>query len=971
MSQMCYNCFQPLPEGAVVCPNCGYDPRKQQGKYPLALRPGTVLNGQYILGRVLGQGGFGITYVAQDHKTGALVAVKEYFPDTMATRPQGYTVTAYTGQREENFTYGKECFLNEAKTLAEFIGNPNIVRVYSYFEENNTAYFVMEYVRGRSLQDYLKEHGRISWEEAGRILFPVMDALGAVHAKGIVHRDVTPDNIYLTDEGKVKLLDFGAARYSLGDRSRSLDVVLKHGFAPREQYSRHGRQGPFTDVYALGATFYYAITGRLPPDSIDRQDEDELILPSSLGVKIPPEVEDALCRALAVAPQDRPQNMGEFRRALTGVSSQSPPPSTGYQTGPATGAPPYTGGQAGPTAGTPPFTGGQRGPTTGTPPYIGYQTGPATGGPPFTGGQRGPTAGAPPFTGGQTGPVTGAPPFAGGKKKKKRAQVPPMDSQSKKKLRWVLAVGLVACVGLVISLAVIPLWGQTSEETGSSQSQKGTSSGTSSAQAGEALGQDAQETETVSLQTKFTFYTEDGSLEDYTEYEYDQCGNRTASIYYEIPGVVGHRYEYEYDAQGNEIGSTSYDGDGARTSWDETVFDQEGNELGSRYYDEYGMLESWNRYEYDDNGFQVKYSSYDENGAVTWWEEFTCDSQGNHVEIREYNADGTLDSFTKQEFDGENRLLKCWYYDENMESDGWSEYQYGGDDNQVSYVKYDADGTLGYQWEKKFDEHGNVVSDVTRFSTGSVSTYTYENEYDGSGLLLKRTSYYDGDLWYIAEYEVKEISTQPAVELEPASDFGEDLISVLDTIETQSDGEGNGFVKDSSYTPVGMVMDANNDGFPEFLAMYEFQDSEDGLSFGFDLYTFTEYGPVRLDGGALCAMAGGNSGSIGLAVDQKGKHYLHALVKSPTGDGPQNTDVYFGLETTEYMTTLDAEDMITFYYQANVASQLYYYKLNGSDADKETFETAKGKFTEVCLLDLLAGPGNRALSFDQLRQIYS
>lgn len=316
MSRICSNCFAELPDGENTCPVCGYSPDKDKGKYPMALPAGTVLDGRYILGRTLGQGGFGITYVAKDHKTGNLVAVKEYFPETLATRTTDRTVSAFTDRREENFLYGKECFLKEAETLAQFIGNPNIVKVYIYFEENNTAYFVMDYVQGVSFRDYLKEHGKISWEEAKSFLFPIMDALSEVHSKGIIHRDVTPDNIYITKDGLVKLLDFGAARYSLGDRSRSLDVVLKPGFAPREQYSRHGRQGPYTDVYALAATYYFAITGRLPPDSIDRQDHDELILPSSLGVKIPPEEEDALCKALAVSSFERFQNMEEFKQAL-------------------------------------------------------------------------------------------------------------------------------------------------------------------------------------------------------------------------------------------------------------------------------------------------------------------------------------------------------------------------------------------------------------------------------------------------------------------------------------------------------------------------------------------------------------------------------------------------------------------------------------------------------------------------------
>ncbi len=313
---VCYNCFKEHNGG--VCPFCGYSVSHDRGKYPLALPHGTILAGRYILGRVLGQGGFGITYVAKNYQTKEVVAVKEYFPETMATRINSNTVSSYTDERAESFKYGMECFLNESKTLAEFIGNPNIVRVYSYFEENSTAYFVMEYVTGRSLQTYLKNNGgKISVQTAKNILFPIMDALSDVHSKGIIHRDISPDNIYITSEGKVKLLDFGSARYSLGDKSRSLDVVLKHGYAPKEQYTRRGRQGPYTDIYALAATFYRSITGKVPPDSIERMDEDDLIYPSNLGVNITKKDEDAIIKALSVYPIDRFSSMLEFKNAMT------------------------------------------------------------------------------------------------------------------------------------------------------------------------------------------------------------------------------------------------------------------------------------------------------------------------------------------------------------------------------------------------------------------------------------------------------------------------------------------------------------------------------------------------------------------------------------------------------------------------------------------------------------------------------
>lgn len=288
----------------------------QEENYPQALPNGSVLAGQYTIEGVLGQGGFGITYCATDYKEKKKVAIKEFFPDTLAYREKTQVIS-YPGDRTENYSYGKDGFLDEAKTLSEFIGCDGVVRIYSYFEENNTAYFVMEYIDGVSFDNYLKEKGgKISCDEAEKILVPVMESLAIVHSKGIVHRDVTPDNIYITKDGKVKLLDFGAARYSLGDKSRSLDVILKHGFAPKEQYTRRGRQGPFTDVYSLGATFYFAITGRRPPDSIDRLDEDELIPPSSLGVSLTEYQETAILKALEVQPANRYQSMIEFRNAL-------------------------------------------------------------------------------------------------------------------------------------------------------------------------------------------------------------------------------------------------------------------------------------------------------------------------------------------------------------------------------------------------------------------------------------------------------------------------------------------------------------------------------------------------------------------------------------------------------------------------------------------------------------------------------
>ena len=318
---LCYQCFR--EKGAeTVCPFCGYDPTGAADKYPLALRPGTILNGRYTVGRVLGQGGFGITYIAQEYRTRERVALKEYFPSEFAGRSQGLTVQVHSSQQLENYEYGKARFLEEAKTLAAFIGNENIVRIYSYFEENGTAYFAMEYVDGLPLDQYMaRRGGRLSPAEANRLLLPLMAALEAVHLKGIVHRDIAPDNIIIAKDGTAKLIDFGAARYSTGEKSKSLDVIIKHGFAPKEQYMRRGRQGPFTDIYALAASYYYAITGKVPPEAIERLDEDNLIPPRMLGIKLSSEAEDALFKALEVNAADRFQSMAEFYQAMKAASA--------------------------------------------------------------------------------------------------------------------------------------------------------------------------------------------------------------------------------------------------------------------------------------------------------------------------------------------------------------------------------------------------------------------------------------------------------------------------------------------------------------------------------------------------------------------------------------------------------------------------------------------------------------------------
>ena len=314
---LCYNCFSQRESPEGPCPYCGFDLAENTKKFPVALRAGTVLNNRYIVGRVLGQGGFGITYLAFDTQLQTKVAVKEYMPNDIATRIEGATVSVAMAPKKDDFTYGAERFQEEARTLAKFIGHPNIAGVSSYFDANDTSYFVMDYIEGISFKSYIgNAGGRVSVDEALNIMIPVLRALTAVHQEGFIHRDVTPDNIYISKDGNVKLLDFGSARYSIGDKSKSLDVILKVGYAPKEQYIRRGRQGPYTDVYSCAACLYAALTGVLPPESLERLDQDELVPVSQAGIEIPEWLDRAILKGLAVQPEDRFQSAAEFLDAI-------------------------------------------------------------------------------------------------------------------------------------------------------------------------------------------------------------------------------------------------------------------------------------------------------------------------------------------------------------------------------------------------------------------------------------------------------------------------------------------------------------------------------------------------------------------------------------------------------------------------------------------------------------------------------
>lgn len=316
MKTLCLGCMEEYEGDSQICPFCGYV-QDAPAREAYHLAPGTIVKKRYLIGKVLGSGGFGITYLGFDMTLEKKVAIKEYLPMEFATRmPNQTRVSVYTGEKQEQFEAGMKKSLEEAKRLAEFQQTPGITQIYDFFEDNNTAYIVMELLEGETLKERLKREGVMTVETALPIILAVISALKAVHAKNIIHRDIAPDNIYLLNNGEVKLLDFGASRQVTTTHSKSLTVILKLGYAPVEQYQSGGNQGPWTDVYALAATFYKMITGKRPQEAPERRIQDTLAEPSKLGAVIDKNIENALMNALQVRIEDRTKSAEEFEAAL-------------------------------------------------------------------------------------------------------------------------------------------------------------------------------------------------------------------------------------------------------------------------------------------------------------------------------------------------------------------------------------------------------------------------------------------------------------------------------------------------------------------------------------------------------------------------------------------------------------------------------------------------------------------------------
>lgn len=302
-----------IMDGSRHCSFCGKS--TESHVHPHHLKPGTILHNQYLVGNSIGEGGFGITYVGKDLSLDMKIAIKEYYPSGYANRNNTVSnkVTLNYQNEGEYFQNGVEHFLREAKSIAKFHNERGIVDVRAFFEENDTAYIIMEYLEGENLSDKISSGKKYEASEIFRLFLPMMNTLDKMHRENIIHRDITPENVRILPDGTLKLMDFGSARYYSGMEKKTMSVQFKPGYAPFEQYNKNGNQGPWTDVYGLCATIYKCITGVTPVDSLERSQNDSLELPSKLGANISEQLERVLMYGLAIYPDNRCPSMSELK----------------------------------------------------------------------------------------------------------------------------------------------------------------------------------------------------------------------------------------------------------------------------------------------------------------------------------------------------------------------------------------------------------------------------------------------------------------------------------------------------------------------------------------------------------------------------------------------------------------------------------------------------------------------------------
>lgn len=742
----CFGCMN-MKTSSPVCEHCGFNEHAQNESHQLPL--GTVLHDQYIVGKCLGQGGFGITYLGWDRYLNTTVAIKEFYPGSIVSRDCSHSlsVVSYESGSNEMLQSTRARFLREAQTLAKLSVVEEVVHVRNYFETNNTAYIIMEYVKGIDLRRYINMRGgRLSAEETLNIMQPIMRALSQVHAAGVVHRDISPDNIMMQHSGGAKLLDFGAVRAVEAadvdkELPKSTEAILKHGFAPIEQYQRRGAMGPWTDEYALCATMYYCMTGRIPADAPERMMEDVEINWSA----IPGLTEDqirVLNKGMAVRAKDRYASVEELYDALfAGISTMA---ETKSKYKPA--AKPRQSAAVQP----------------------GTQTAAATG------------------TQKNGRPETGA--QSGGRERKKKNILLP-----------------AAAVILAGVLALTALGGKDgenaqadaadTEQITSSQTQVAPaetlpvlekkdlvytySDGSTSESKMDARGNEVERilrnadgswllyTAEYSDSGDFTcIVTYDANMElKREEWDYDASGRNVEYRIYET-GELYARYTYEYDSHDNRSKTIRYNGVGSQT--DQILFEREYDLLGrqtssvNRYSDG-----SFVRFEYDDRGNEIRYESYDENGKLTYARDQEYDAYGNVIQYTIYNGQGNVTNICRSTYDEYGMCLRDEYYTIDDILEYSNEYVYDANGTQVSSTYSSKVYSYSNTDEQMRDIDGDMVRSTSISSSGYRSITTYDlygrsllmESYDNREEPYATSQYHYDDLGYFQGYTNTYINT--------------------------------------------------------------------------------------------------------------------------------------------------------------------------------------------------------------------
>lgn len=753
VEKLCMGCMKEL-EQPGVCPNCGYDAGSvsSDGHY---LLPYTILSGKYLVGKVLGEGGFGITYIGYDLNLEMPVAIKEFYPNGFVTRESRVTsvVSAYQGANMEAVSKWKNNFIKEARTLAKCSHLAGIVGVKDFFEENGTAYIAMEYLEGMTLKTYVKScGGRVDVYTLLQCLEPVMMALAKVHEYGLIHRDISPDNIMLLSGGQMKLLDFGAARDYAGGDEKSLSVMLKPGYAPEEQYRTKGKQGPWSDVYAFAATIYKCITGITPPESMERMRQDELKRPGELGIAIDLRIENAILKGMAVYAEDRYQSMAEFMKDLFG-SNRAVTLSAAPQTQAQMQTQIHTQTQTNSVA-----------PFQTAPDNVQEQAGTKSAEEVVNKiriwclGHKIPLAvaaaavivmivimksGNKPKDSDTMLPTAEETEIAEEKVETAEESADISEEERKEKSKEALDNARTkydegdydsALTYFEEARSMDP----SNEEVYLLESDFYVQQGDYAAAVG-LLDEGIAETNKITLDTRRKYLLENitlisqerysnGTLQELLDYNSD--GSIAAQYLYDGDGNISEWGEYNYEdsilssevhyyengvqkwgiayhSDGSENVYASYDRNSRMTEVSIAGYNTEdGLMYGKFYYDTTGLTLSssmdrvmqndviwWKSYEYDQYGNQIMDTSYNPNGDVSSWQEYYYDQNGNETGYAAFYADGSMNVYAK--FD----------YDENG--------------NRISAAEYDGEGNLNWRKEYQYDALGNCVKELSFYDDSS------------------------------------------------------------------------------------------------------------------------------------------------------------------------------------------------------------------------------------------------------------